>query len=81
MAWISSFTKLAAPRAQIDVPMAHKDAPYVRSHYDSLTVSLPPETPAANEVALIACLASRDRLNPRVGGVDHDKIGGKDGLR
>jgi hypothetical protein len=69
------------PGAQIDVPMAHKDALYVRSHYDGLTITLPPETPAADEVALIVCLASRGRLNARVGGIAHDKIGGKDGLR
>lgn len=81
LAWIPSFTKLAAPGAQIDVPMAHKDALYVRSHYDGLTITLPPETPAADEVALIVCLASRGRLNARVGGIAHDKIGGKDGLR
>lgn len=81
LAWIPSFTKLAVPGAQIDVPMAHKDALYVRSHYDGLTITLPPETPAADEVALIVCLASRGRLNARVGGIAHDKIGGKDGLR
>lgn len=81
LSWIPSFTKLAAPGMQIDVPMAHKDALYVRSHYDGLTITLPPETPAADEVALIVCLASRGRLNARVGGIAHDQIGGKDGLR
>eukprot|EP01037_Dinobryon_pediforme_P006596 gene6596-6665_t len=39
-AWISSFTKRAAPGASIDIPLAHKDALYVRSHYDGMTVTL-----------------------------------------
>ena len=40
-AWISSFTKRAAPGATIDIPLAHKDALYVRSHYDGITITLP----------------------------------------
>jgi len=79
--WIPSFTKLAAPGCQIDVPLAHKDALYVRSHYDGVSVTLPPDAPAADEVALIVCLANRGRLNARVGGLAADAIIGKDGLR
>jgi hypothetical protein len=80
-AWIPSFTKLAAPGATIDVPLAHKDALYVRSHYDGVTITLPSDAPAADEVALIVCLANRGRLNARVGGLAARDIGGKDGLR
>ncbi len=80
-AWIPSFTKLAAPGSMIDIPLAHKDALYVRSHYDGVSVTLPPDAPAADEVALIVCLANRGRLNARVGGLAADAIGGKDGLR
>ena len=80
-AWIPSFTKLAAPGSLIDVPLAHKDALYVRSHYDGVSVTLPPDAPAADEVALIVCLANRGRLNARVGGLNAKDIGGKDGLR
>jgi Amino acid synthesis len=80
-AWIPSFTKLAAPGASIDVPLAHKDALYVRSHYDGMTITLPPDAPAADEIALIVCLANRGRLNARVGGLAANDIVGKDGLR
>ena len=80
-AWIPSFTKLAAPGATIDVPLAHKDALYVRSHYDGVTVTMPPEAPAADEIALIVCLANRGRLNARVGGLAARDVVGKDGLR
>src|SRR3546814_7863008 len=35
LAWISSQSKRASPGSTIDVPLAHKDALYVRSHYRS----------------------------------------------
>lgn len=81
MAWIPSYTKLAAPGATIDVPLAHKDALYVRSHYDGMTLTMPPDAPAPDEVALIIVLANRGRINARVGGLKAGEIGGQDGLR
>jgi hypothetical protein len=80
-AWIPSFTKVAAPGSAIDVPLAHKDALYVRSHYDGVTVTLPTDAPAADEIALIVCLANRGRLGARVGGLAAADISGHDGLR
>ena len=79
-AWISSFTKRGAPGSSIDVPLAHKDALYVRSHYDGMSLTLP-DAPQADEVALIICLANRGRINARVGGLAAGKIEGRDGLR
>lgn len=67
-AWISSMTKVAAPGTPIDVPMNCKDDVYVRSHYDGMTVTIP-DGPMADEVAIIFCMASRGRLNARVGGM------------
>ncbi|WP_424813509.1 amino acid synthesis family protein [Roseococcus sp. YIM B11640] len=81
LAWIPSYTKVAAPGATIDVPLAHKDALYVRSHYDGMTLTMPPEAPACDEVALIIVLANRGRINARVGGIKAAEIAGKDGLR
>jgi hypothetical protein len=81
LAWIPSFTKLAAPGASIDVPLAHKDALYVRSHYDGMTVTLPSDAPLPDEVALIIVLANRGRLNARVGGLTPAGIKARDGLR
>jgi hypothetical protein len=79
-AWISSFTKRAAPGASIDIPLAHKDALYVRSHYDGMTVTLP-DGPQADEIAVIICIANRGRIDARVGGLNAAAIEGKDGLR
>jgi hypothetical protein len=78
-AWISSFTKRAAPGASIDIPLAHKDALYVRSHYDGITITLP-DAPLPNEIAIICAFASRGRPNHRVGGAKASEIKGIDGL-
>ncbi|MBE0615410.1 MAG: amino acid synthesis family protein [Burkholderiales bacterium] len=78
-AWISSMTKVAMAGTPIDIPMNCKDALYVRSHYDGMTLMLP-DAPMPDEIALILCLANRGRLNARVGGLSHDKLKGVDGL-
>ena len=78
-AWISSFTKRAAPGATIDIPLAHKDALYVRSHYDGITIMLP-DAPLPDELAIIVAFANRGRPNHRVGGLGAESIKGVDGL-
>jgi hypothetical protein len=71
-AWISSFTKKAAPGTPIDVPMNHKEDVYVRSHYDGMSIMVP-DAPMPDEIVLIVCLANRGRLNARVGGLTHQE--------
>ena len=78
-AWIPSFTKRAAPGTAVDVTLAYKDALYVRSHYDGMTIMLP-DAPQADEIAVIVCLANRGRLNARVGGLARSDAKGEDGL-
>jgi hypothetical protein len=72
-AWISSYTKKAAPGTAIDIPMNHRDDVYVRSHYDGMSLVLP-DAPMPDEVAVIFCLANRGRLNARVGGLTHEAV-------
>jgi len=74
-AWISSITKRAAPGATIDIPLAHKDALYVRSHYDGITVTLP-DAPLPDEIAVICAYANRGRPNHRVGGLAVNELQG-----
>jgi Amino acid synthesis len=78
-AWISSLTKRTAPGASIDIPLAHKDALYVRSHYDGITVTLP-DAPLPDEIAVIVAYASRGRPLQRAGGLAAADIKGADGL-
>ncbi|HZO95980.1 MAG TPA: amino acid synthesis family protein [Gaiellaceae bacterium] len=78
-AWISSVTKRGAPGTAIDIPLASKDALFVRSHYDAITFSIG-DAPLPDEVVVCCAYASRGRLNARVGGLRlEDAVG--DGLR
>ncbi|HMO58757.1 MAG TPA: amino acid synthesis family protein [Roseiflexaceae bacterium] len=80
LAWIQSNTKRTAPGGMIDIPMAHKDALYVRDHYDTITVHLP-DAPHPDEIAVIIAAANRSYLNPRLGGLQADQISVRDGQR
>lgn len=79
LAWISSYTRRGAPGEVVQIPLAHKDALYVRSHYDGMEVFLP-DAPLPDEIAIICVFANRGRLNARVGGIAADEIEGQDGL-
>lgn len=72
-AWISSVSKRCSAGVQVDVPLAHKDEIWVRSHYDAFTLFIP-DAPLADEVAVIVALSSRGRLNDRVGGITVEDI-------
>lgn len=79
-AWIPSTGKRGAPGTAIDIPLAHKDALYVRSHYDTLSVTFP-DAPAPDEVLIAFAVATRGRLHARLGGIKASAIQGQDGLR
>ena len=79
-AWIPSTGKVGVPGTAIDIPLAHKDALYVRSHYDTITVSVH-DAPRADEILVLFGGASRGRLHARLGGLSHSDIRGDDGLR
>ncbi|RNI22939.1 amino acid synthesis family protein [Flexivirga caeni] len=79
-AWVPSTGKVAAAGAAIDIPLAHKDALYVRSHYDTVTVAFG-DAPRPDEVVIAFAFATRGRLHARLGGIAADQIGGEDGLR
>jgi hypothetical protein len=78
-AWISSVTKIGGPGTIIDVPLASKDALYVREQYNGITLYLA-DGPREDEIAVIFAVANRGRLNARVGGLKLEDIEGKDGL-
>lgn len=66
-AWISSVTKVAYPGETVDVPMNCVEDVYVRSHYGTMSLTVP-GSPLPDEIALIFCVANRGRVNARVGG-------------
>lgn len=79
-AWVPSTGKRGAAGTTIDIPLAHKDALYVRSHYDTVTVAFT-DAPAPDEVVVIFAFATRGRLHARLGGLKAADIVGQDGLR
>ena len=79
-AWIASSGKRGGPGTSIDVPLAHKDALYVRSHYDTMTLTLH-DAPGPREIVAIFAGATRGRLHARLGGLKASDIKGQDGLR
>ena len=79
-AWIPSTGKVGGPGTAIDIPLAHKNALYVRSHYDTVTVSAH-DAPRADEILVLFAGASRSRLHARLGGLNHSDVKGEDGLR
>lgn len=79
-AWVPSTGKVGGPGATIDIPLAHKDALYVRSHYDTVSASFG-DAPRNDEVVIAFAFATRGRLHARLGGITAEGIEGNDGLR
>jgi hypothetical protein len=79
-AWIPSTGKRGGPGTGIDIPLAHKDALYVRSHYDTVSVTFT-DAPGPDEIVVAVAVATRGRLHARLGGIKVSEIIGKDGLR
>jgi len=79
-AWIPSTGKRGAAGTSIDIPLAHKDALYVRSHYDTISVTFT-DAPGPDEVLIAVAVATRGRLHARLGGPTTADIIGQDGLR
>ncbi|WP_158967049.1 amino acid synthesis family protein [Chachezhania sediminis] len=79
-ALVPSSKKMGSPGQVLDVPLGHKDAAYVRSHFDAIEVRLN-DAPRANEILVAVAVTDSGRPLPRVGGLTHDEALGKDGLR
>ena len=79
-AWICHMAKLGGPGTTIDIPLAHKDALTVRSHYDAMTIMIP-DAPLPDEIAITCVFSSGGRLNHRIGGHSLERIIGIDGLK
>jgi len=77
--WVPSSGKRGVPGTILDIPLAHKDALYVRSHYDTMSVSFD-DAPNRDEVIVCWAFATRGRLNARLGGLKASEVRGEDGL-
>jgi hypothetical protein len=79
-ALVPSSKKMGSPGQVLDVPLGHKDAAYVRSHFDGIEVRLN-DAPRANEIMVAIAVTDSGRPLPRVGGLTHNDAEGIDGLR
>ena len=79
-AWIPSVTKRASAGASLDIPIAFRNAIWVRSHYDAISVTVP-DGPLPDELLVGLAVTNRGRINARLGGLRLEDVVGKDGLR
>lgn len=79
-ALIPSSKKRGGLGVPLDIPLGHKDAAFVRSHFDGMEVRIN-DAPRANEIVVAIAVTDSGRPLPRVGGLTKDQIKGEDGLR
>ena len=79
-ALVPSSKKMGSPGQPLDIPLGHKDAAYVRSHFDGVEIRLN-DAPRANEILVAVAVTDSGRPLPRVGGLAADEAVGADGLR
>ena len=79
-ALIPSAKKRGGMGSAIDVPLNHKDAAFVRSHFDAMEVRVP-DAPRRDEIVVVVVVTYSGRPVPRIGGLEAKDAIGKDGLR
>ncbi|WP_118179808.1 amino acid synthesis family protein [Paraburkholderia phosphatilytica] len=79
-ALVPSAKKMGTLGTAIDVPLGHKDAAFVRSHFDAIEARVA-DAPRASEIVVAVAVTAGGRPLPRIGGLQVSEIKGEDGLR
>ena len=79
-ALVPSSKKQGTLGTAIDVPLGHKDAAFVRSHFDAMEARVS-DAPRANEIVVAVVVTDSGRPLARVGGLQAHEAKGQDGLR
>ncbi len=79
-ALIPSAKKMGVAGTGIDVPLCYKDAAFVRSHFDAMTVSVH-DAPRPDEIMVALVVTDSGRPLPRIGGLKKEEAKKEDGLR
>jgi hypothetical protein len=79
-ALVPSAKKQGGLGSAVDVPLGHKDAAFVRSHFDAIEARVS-DAPRANEIVVAVAVTASGRPLARVGGLQVSEIQGQDGLR
>jgi|UniRef100_A0A7C4AS91 hypothetical protein len=80
LALIPSVKKRGPAGCTIDVPLNHKDAAFIRSHFDGMTVSVQ-DAPRSDELLVVLVVTDSGRPLPRIGGLTKEQAKFEDGLR
>ena len=79
-ALVPSAKKMGGLGTAIDVPLGHKDAAFVRSHFDAMEARAA-DAPRAREIVVAVVVTDSGRPLARIGGLQASEIVGQDGLR
>ena len=79
-ALVPSSKKRGGMGTAIDVPLGHKDAAFVRRHFDAIEARVC-DAPRSNEIVVAVAVTDSGRPLPRIGGLQASEIKGLDGLR
>ena len=79
-ALVPSAKKQGGVGTAVDVPLGHKDAAFVRSHFDAMEARVA-DAPRADEIVVAVVVTDSGRPLSRVGGLQVGEIVGQDGLR
>ncbi len=79
-ALVPSSKKRGGMGTAIDVPLGHKDAAFVRSHFDAAEARVS-DAPRPNEIVVAVAVTDSGRPLARIGGLQAHEIKGEDGLR
>ena len=77
---LPSAKKRGGQGASLDIPIHHKAAMMVRSHFDAIEFRVP-DAPTADELVVALAVSDGSRPHPRVGGLRAEDVEGIDGLR
>jgi len=77
---VPSTKKVGGLGTRIDIPIHHKDAAYVRSHFDAMEVGVP-DAPRAHEIVFVLARTTGPRVHARMGGLRVEDIKVGDGQR
>ena len=79
-ALVPSAKKQGGVGCAVDVPLGHKDAAFVRSHFDAIEARVS-DAPRADEIVVAVAITDSGRPLARIGGLQVHEIKGQDGLR
>ncbi len=80
LAIVSSTKKVGGPGTRLDIPVTHKTASYVRSHFDAVEIGID-DAPHANEMLLALVMTVGPRIHSRSGGLETSAIKVRDGQK